>query len=107
MRERRSIIPNLNRDSGKVKKKLEEEDHHILPRSMGGSNTKENIVRLYSPVHFSFHRIFGNCGIRGQLAQLVKINEKALQPEMAHRIIKLIVNEDPDFYYKNGIYVPR
>lgn len=33
------------------------EKHHIIPRSFGGSNSKENIVRLSAREHFIAHRL--------------------------------------------------
>ena len=33
------------------------EDHHIMPRCMGGSNDKDNIVKLPSKYHFIAHKL--------------------------------------------------
>lgn len=41
----------------KVPKKGYREKHHIIPRSMGGSNADENIVSLKAREHFLCHRL--------------------------------------------------
>ena len=33
------------------------EKHHILPKSMGGDNSKENLVLLPASIHFEVHRL--------------------------------------------------
>ena len=51
------IQENLNtpKISGKT------ESHHILPRSMGGSNKKENLVNLSYSDHFRAHMLLVEC----------------------------------------------
>ena len=34
------------------------ERHHIIPKSLGGSNKKENIIALTAREHFVCHRLF-------------------------------------------------
>jgi len=38
-------------------KKVYTENHHILPKSLGGSNSKDNLVRLTAREHFICHRL--------------------------------------------------
>lgn len=33
------------------------ENHHIIPRCLGGDNSKENIVKLTAKDHFIAHRL--------------------------------------------------
>lgn len=39
------------------------EKHHIIPRSLGGTNQKENIVKLTAREHFVCHRLLVKCTI--------------------------------------------
>lgn len=41
------------------------ENHHIIPRSLGGSNKKENIVRLTAREHFICHLLLPRFTING------------------------------------------
>ncbi len=45
----------IERAKGRVKTKGEHENHHIVPRSLGGSNEKSNIVALTYREHFLAH----------------------------------------------------
>ncbi len=45
----------VERARGRVKEKGVHENHHIIPRSMGGSNEKSNIVALTYKEHFLAH----------------------------------------------------
>jgi hypothetical protein len=45
----------MERARGRVKEKGVHENHHIIPRSMGGSNEKSNIVALTYKEHFLAH----------------------------------------------------
>ena len=48
------------------------ETHHIIPRSLGGSNRKENLVRLTAREHYICHRL------------LIKITEGAAKRSMIY-----------------------
>ncbi len=54
------------------------ESHHILPKSMGGANNKENLVRIPARVHFLLHWM------------LVRIYRT---PEMAHALNMMCMNK--------------
>jgi len=101
MKKSNQFTPRIN--SKHNRKVYTEDRHHILPRSVGGSNRKTNIVKLYTPVHRSFHRLFGNCDIRGQIKQLIKINQHALRPEFVEQLDSLISSNDLDHYYRDGV----
>jgi hypothetical protein len=45
----------IERAEGRVKEKGVHENHHIVPRSLGGSNEKSNIVALTYKEHFLAH----------------------------------------------------
>lgn len=44
-----------NRKDNPILKKEYSERHHIIPKSIGGDNSKENIVRLTAKEHFICH----------------------------------------------------
>lgn len=56
----------MNEQKYEITKKLKKEDknyiyletHHILPRSLGGKDTKENLVNLTAREHFLAHLLY-------------------------------------------------
>ena len=34
--------------------------HHIVPRSRGGDNRQENLLKVRDKLHYCFHALFGN-----------------------------------------------
>lgn len=65
------------------------EKHHIVPRSMGGSNNKQNIVALTPEDHFFAHLL------------LAKIyGGKMMRALFAMSNLKYGVNQRPDFSYR-------
>ncbi len=34
--------------------------HHLIPKSRGGHNDKQNLLNLWSDKHHLFHELFGN-----------------------------------------------
>ena len=89
------------------KKPYSETVHHILPRSLGGSNKRCNKIRLYQPIHESLHRLFGNMDIKGQINQLIKINQRALNPEFVEELRYILKSERLEYYYKQESYKKR
>lgn len=60
-----------------IHKKQPGENHHIVPKSLGGSNSKSNIVRLSYRAHFICHRL------------LVKMHEGEARAKMALALFRL------------------
>ena len=50
-----------NRIKNPVDRTVYNENHHILPDSMGGTKAKANMVRLYPREHFVVHKILAKC----------------------------------------------
>jgi len=61
------------------------EVHHILPRSMGGTNDSENLVRLTVREHFIAHLLLYKMGYNTQIFSVKAIIQDSLNPECAHR----------------------
>jgi len=80
--------------------------HHVIPTSVGGSNSKANIVRLNHKYHVAFHMVFNNLAPHEQLERILNIANTALRQDFKERIFKVLDN-DPRYFYKDGILVPR
>lgn len=80
--------------------------HHILATSMGGSNKKENIVKLHHKYHVAFHQVFNNLPPHLQIGRIMNIASTALNDDFKERIFKVLDN-DSIYFYEQGILVPR
>jgi hypothetical protein len=60
------------------------EKHHIIPKSLGGDNTKENLVRLTAKEHFICHLL------------LIKMVIGESKNKMVHAAWRMSVNGRPD-----------
>lgn len=47
----------LNARENKKDKNFYQEKHHIVPKTMGGSNDKENLIYLYAQEHYYAHKL--------------------------------------------------
>ena len=82
--------------------------HHILPKSKHGSNYYQNLAILRDNIHKAFHVVFANDDPREQIVRLVaNINISALTEEFRNDILKVLEENDKDYYYKKGIIVPK
>lgn len=107
MKRHRPHINNKDRNKKVPSPRHKEHRHHILPTSRGGTNTKENIINLFDPLHNAYHRLVGNATMPEQLYQLLKINNKTLTDEFKKDIYKILKETDMDYYYKKGIYIGK
>lgn len=80
--------------------------HHIVPRSMDWSNTKNNIVRLNHKYHVAFHQVFMNQPPHKQIERLLNIGSTALTEEFKTRVSDLLY-EDLEYIYERGILIKR
>lgn len=79
--------------------------HHIIPKSKGWTNYKDNLITLNTEYHKSFHRVFWNKKPREQILQiLLNINDTALTKEFKEDIFK-ILSESDDLYYYNKLCI--
>lgn len=77
--------------------------HHILPRSMGWSNEKDNLLSIKDNTHRALHTLFDNQMIAQQLITTVWLSEKALRDDVKNRLIDTLTSldiEDPYARYK-------
>lgn len=80
--------------------------HHIVPVSRRWAiSNPENIIRLKRKYHEAFHHVFGNMRPDEQLAVIIDISASALTQNFRDNVTALI-NNDPDYIYKDGILVP-
>lgn len=75
-----SII--YNRKQNPLNNSVYQEKHHIIPKSLGGSNKKENIVSLTAREHFICHRL------------LVKMTEGKDKAKMSYAIRTMMNKEN-------------
>lgn len=78
--------------------------HHILPKSQGGTNVKENLVKLDTRVHQALHLMFANGTPAEQIARILSISSTALTNEVKSDIIKILDVKDLDYWFKKWIY---
>lgn len=76
-----SIISN--RKNNPLEETVYKENHHIIPKSLGGSNKKENLVALTAKEHFVCHRL------------LVKMTEGNDKVKMSYAIRSMMIRENP------------
>lgn len=72
-----------NRKQNPLNSVVYQEKHHIIPKSLGGSNKKENIVSLTAREHFICHRL------------LVKMTEGKNKAKMSYAIRIMMIRENP------------
>ena len=65
-------------------------NHHILPRSKGWSNNRNNLLTMPHKFHQSLHYVFKNKTPVEQIETLLELNEKALTIEFKARIYELL-----------------
>jgi hypothetical protein len=73
----------FNRRQNPLNNSVYQEKHHIIPKSLGGSNKKENIVSLTAREHFICHRL------------LVKMTEGKNKAKMSYAIRTMMNRENP------------
>ena len=59
----------------KLKRVKGQSEHHILPRSRGGSSNPSNLLRLNIEKHECWHKLFGLRTIREVIELLKRIEE--------------------------------
>ena len=75
--------------------------HHLLPKSIGGSNESVNIRRINDSFHRALHRVFENRSPVGQIAMLTDLNAPCLSMQFCVRVNELLKDaQDPEFVYK-------
>ena len=78
--------------------------HHIVPRSMWGSNDKLNRIEIRDTTHKALHTLFQNKLIAEQLITTVDFSKKALRPEVREWLLEVLTEHDPydlEFWYKD------
>ena len=88
-------------------KSEQEDSHHVLAKSRWGANGQENRIKIYHKVHQALHALFSNATPTEQIETLIKINQKALSDDFLHDMNEIISVDDPDYYYKKGIWVRK
>ena len=76
--------------------------HHLLPRSRGGNENKDNKVRFEVDQHVKFHGFFNHGIISEQIAQLIRLSDRALSKSVVEELCQLLKKE-PECFYKDQV----
>jgi hypothetical protein len=71
-----------NRKANPLDRDVYQENHHIIPKSLGGSNKKENIVSLTAKEHFICHRL------------LIKMTDGKDKVKMSYAVRSMMIREN-------------
>lgn len=81
--------------------------HHIIPRCLGGSNSKKNLVKLSVEDHIISHLLLGNCFDSGSYEQISNyrsarlLNKKSIKDqETLEKIKETYIGKNNPFYGK-------
>ncbi len=74
-------------------------EHHLVPRSRGGSNHPENIVLLPWKMHKAYHKIFGNKTIDEAVTYLDQFKEQELNVYIMYIIILKLMFSNQFFLF--------
>lgn len=72
--------------------------HHIIPRSIWGSNEDINKVVMKDTEHVNLHRYFGNSSPVQQLCNVLWLNEQVLTYKFKQDLIKVLINNFGNYY---------
>ena len=73
--------------------------HHIIPKSIGGSNHRNNIIELMNTQHRALHTIFENQDPVEQIDTILSISATALTEEFKRDIIKILSIQEIQYFY--------
>ena len=74
------------------------EVHHLIPRSMGGSNEPKNLIRLRRNMHLSLHRLFGTMAPKELLIALLAICKGVIREDILEQFRMILRKPDDEFY---------
>lgn len=103
-------LPYLNKqdreDNGARYKPLEENRHHLVPRSRVDPWSDNVVIKLFTNLHDNYHWLFGNAVFQEALAQMLKINWPVLSDKY-RKDLEEVINMSDDYVYRNWIYLKR
>ena len=104
----RPYLNNQDRkDNGARFKQMEQDTHHIIPKSMWGSNDKSNLITIRQDLHRALHCVFGNGWPKEQLEQLLNINERVIAQDTKNAIIDLLDKQDAERYKQWSLFIRK
>ena len=90
--------------------KLIHNTHHIIYRSEGGRDVPENKREMKVRRHDAIHGLFPGMLPQEQIKELYNMNKQVFVNDVCEIFecaINNIINEDPRYVFKKGLYVPR
>ena len=86
-----------------MKRENQYSEHHILPKSRGGSSNENNLIILKNTTHSAIHTLFANQMIGEQLISTVWLSAKALRRDVVWWLLDTFMAKDihdPSQWYK-------
>lgn len=80
--------------------------HHIVPSSMGWSNSQNNLKQLKNRTHEKLHILFSNRTPKEQQGMMYAINNKALSKQVQWAL-EYILSLEEQYWYKDGVRLPK
>lgn len=76
--------------------------HHILAKSMGGSNNKHNLVELKHNFHQQLHWVFWTEIMPDKIKKLIWVEYTALKASVVARLLAVLdeIGEDREDWYR-------
>lgn len=88
-------------------RKREENKHHILARSNGGTNDEDNKIPLFMNYHNSLHYTLGTLYIAEKIAQILLVEQTACLDEFKADILEVLHKWKGTEPYKDATYTPN
>lgn len=66
--------------------------HHLVPKSLGGSNSPLNVRKINDSFHKAFHRVFENRSPIEQMAMITSLNSPCLTMDFCERVNTLLID---------------
>lgn len=79
--------------------------HHIIPRSRGGSDDTNNLIRILRTRHEDLHRLFWNKTPDEQIEQLLKMYDTARTKTFRKDLFD-VLSSHQDNYFKEEVWKP-
>ena len=78
--------------------------HHIIPKSKGGTNHYDNIMKMNVMKHRSLHLLFDNKPPHEQLERIINLADNVLTDTAKSDVLYLLNNKDYSYWYQKHTY---
>ena len=81
--------------------------HHWLPKFAWGSNNDINRIKMREVQHRAHHTLFWPANITEQIEIVLHRNIQILQEDFVEKVLETLEHNNPDYIYKDWVYIPR